>query len=78
MDTATNARQHEEKIERIRSNRDLSDQAKQRMTREVYEKAAREHQRLVTEAREAQEAPDGAWRVGAGGGGGSYWLDAPQ
>ena len=54
MNTATNARQHEEKIERIRSNRDLSDQAKQRMTREVYEKAAREHQRLVTEAREAQ------------------------
>ena len=54
-DTATNARQHEEKIARIRSNRDLSDQAKQRMIREVHEDASREHNRLVTEAREARE-----------------------
>jgi hypothetical protein len=54
-DTATNARQHEEKIARIRSNRDLSDQAKQRMIREIHEEAAREHRRLVAEAREARE-----------------------
>jgi len=55
-DTTTNLRQHEEKISRIRSNRDLSDQAKQRMIREVHEGASREHDRLVTEARETQEA----------------------
>ena len=55
-DTTTNLRQHEEKVARIRSNRDLSDQAKQRMLREVHEEASREHNRLVTEAREAQEA----------------------
>jgi hypothetical protein len=54
-DTATNARQHEEKIERIRTNRDLSAQAKQRMIQEVHEEAAKEHNRLVTEAREARE-----------------------
>jgi hypothetical protein len=54
-DTATNARQHEEKIARIRSNRDLSDQAKRRMIREIHEEAAREHNRLVAEAREARE-----------------------
>ena len=54
-DTATNARQHEEKIERIRRNPDLSDQAKQRMIREIHEEASREHNRLVTEAREARE-----------------------
>ena len=53
--TATNIRQHEEKISRIRSNRDLSDQAKQRMIREVHEEASREHNRLVAEAREARE-----------------------
>jgi len=54
-DTATNARQHEEKIERIRRNPDLSDQAKQRMIKEVHEHASREHSRLVAEAREARE-----------------------
>jgi hypothetical protein len=54
-DTATNARQHEEKIARIRSNRDLGDQAKRRMIREVHEEASREHSRLVAEAREARE-----------------------
>jgi hypothetical protein len=54
-DTATNARQHGDKIERIRSNRDLSAQAKQRMIREVHEEAAREHSRLVAEASEARE-----------------------
>jgi len=54
-DTATNARQLEEQIERIRSNRDLSDQAKQRMIQQVHEEAAREHNRLMAEAREARE-----------------------
>ena len=54
-DTATNARQHEEQIERIRRNPDLSDQAKRRMIREIHEDAAREHSRLVGEAREARE-----------------------
>jgi hypothetical protein len=54
-DTATNARQYEEKIARIRSNRDLSGQAKQRMIREIHEETSREYNRLVAEAREARD-----------------------
>jgi hypothetical protein len=54
-DTATNARQHEEKIERIRSNPELNQDAKRRMIAEVYEEASKEHSRIVVEAREARE-----------------------
>jgi hypothetical protein len=54
-DTATNARQHEEQIERIRRNPDLNQEAKRRMIQQVHEQAAREHNRLVSEAREARE-----------------------
>jgi hypothetical protein len=55
-DTATNARQHEERIARIRANPDLNQDAKRRMIREIHEEASREHSRLVAEAREEREA----------------------
>ena len=54
-DTATNMQQCEEKIARIRRNPDLNQDAKRRMIREIHEEAAREHSRLVAEAREARE-----------------------
>jgi hypothetical protein len=54
-DTATNAQRYEEKIERIRRNPDLNQDAKRRMIQEVHEDASREHSRLVEEAREARE-----------------------
>jgi hypothetical protein len=54
-DTATNAQRHEEQIARIRRNPDLNQDAKRRMIQEIHEEAAREHQRLVAEAREARE-----------------------
>ena len=55
-DTQANARQHEEKIARIRSNPDLNQDAKRRMIAQIHEEASREHSRLVAEAREEREA----------------------
>ena len=54
-DKTTNMQQYEEKIGHIRRNPDLNQEAKRRMIREIHEEAAREHSRLVTEAREARE-----------------------
>jgi len=54
-DTATNVREHEEQIARIRRNPDLNEGAKRRMIREIHEEASREHNRLVRAAREARE-----------------------
>jgi len=54
-DKTTNLQQYEEKIGHIRRNPDLNQEAKRRMIREIHEKAAKEHRRLVAEAREARE-----------------------
>ena len=50
-----NTQRYEAQAESIRPNPDLSDGAKRRMIREVYEEAAAEHTHLSNEAREARE-----------------------
>ena len=50
---AQNTQQFNEKVEQIRSERDLNDQAKQRMMAEAYEEAASRHDEFVREHEEA-------------------------
>jgi hypothetical protein len=50
---AENKQQLAERVEEIRSNRDLSDSAKQRMIGEAYDEAAERHGELVAERAEA-------------------------
>jgi hypothetical protein len=51
--TIQNTRDFNRKLEQIRSNPDLNDEAKRRMISEVYEEAARRHQELVAEQERA-------------------------
>lgn len=50
---AQNKQQLSERVEEIRSNRDLSDSAKQRLIGEAYDEAASHHGALVAERKEA-------------------------
>jgi hypothetical protein len=47
-----NRTQHEQQIERVRANRDLSTEAKRRKIAAIHEEATQEHVRLVREERE--------------------------
>jgi hypothetical protein len=51
---AENREKAEREIERIRANRDLSDEARRRKIQEVYERSVAEHRELVEEERRAE------------------------